>query len=135
MTERFVRGLARAKWIVLIAWLVITVVAILGLPDLQSIVRKTEQKFIPADSESVVAKQMLEQIDPESTTKSSAIVVYSRETGLTKDDQAWLEKKAAELRELSGKEGFKSVQSAYDTPELATKFRSKDGTTEMFIVG
>ena len=26
---------------------------------------------------------------------------------------------------------LKSVQSAYGTPELATKFRSKDGTTEM----
>jgi RND superfamily putative drug exporter len=135
MTERFVRGLARVKWIVLIAWLAITVAAMFGLPDLQEIVRKTEQKFIPADSESVVAKQTMERINPEATTKSSAIIVYSRESGLTEADKAWLKEKAGVLAGLKGKEGFKSVQSAYDTPELASKFRSKDGTTELLIVG
>ncbi|GGD48778.1 MMPL family transporter [Paenibacillus nasutitermitis] len=135
MTERFVRGLARAKWIVLIAWLAITVAAMFGLPDLQAIVRNTEQKFISSDAESSVAKKMMEQINPASITKSSAIVVYSRASGLTKEDQDWLRNKASELTALSGKEGFQSVQSAYDTPELASKFRSGDGTTEMLLVG
>ncbi|QYR22904.1 MMPL family transporter [Paenibacillus sp. sptzw28] len=135
MTERFVRGLARLKWVVLIAWLLIAAAAMFGLPDLQGIVRKTEQKFIPADSESVVAKQIMERIDPEATTKSSAIIVFSRASGLTDTDKAWLKAKAGMLAGLTSKDGFKSVQSAYDTPELASKFRSKDGTTELLIVG
>ncbi|RAP77330.1 MMPL family transporter [Paenibacillus montanisoli] len=135
MTERFIRGLARAKWVVLIGWLAIAVASMLALPDLAAIVRETEQKFIPADSDSVVAKQLMERINPETTTKSSAILVYSREGGLTEQDRDWLKGKAEELGKLSGKDGFKSVQSAYETPELAEKFRSKDGTTELLIVG
>lgn len=135
MLERFIRGLARAKWAILLAWLAIAAVSVLALPDLASIVRQTEQKFVPADSESVVAKNLLTRINPESTTKSSAILVYSREGGMTGQDRAWLKAKAAEIAALSGKDGFKSVQSAYETPELASKFRSKDGTTEMLIVG
>ncbi len=135
MSERFIRGLARLRWVVLAAWLAIAVAAMFGLPDLQAVVRKTEQKFIPADSESVAAKQIMARIDPETTTKSSAIIVYSRESGLTDQDREWLEGKAEALSALTGKDGFKSIQSAYGTPELATKFRSKDGTTEMVIVG
>ncbi|SDW42838.1 efflux RND transporter permease subunit [Paenibacillus sp. CF384] len=135
MSERIVRGIARAKWAVLIGWLVITVASMFALPDLAAIVRQTEQKFIPADSESVVAKQLMERINPETTTKSSAILVYSREGGMTAQDRDWLKAKAAELALLSGKDGFKSVQSAYETPELAEKFRSKDGSTELLIVG
>ena len=46
-----------------------------------------------------------------------------------------VESQGCRLAGLSGKDGFKSVQSAYETPELASKFRSKDGTTEMLIVG
>ncbi|SFJ01642.1 putative drug exporter of the RND superfamily [Paenibacillus sp. UNC496MF] len=135
MTEKFVRGIARARWAVLLGWLAITVASVLFLPNLADIVRQTEQKFVPSDSESVIAKRMLEQINPEATTKSSAILVYSRDGGLTGQDRAWLKAKAAELGGLSGKDGFQSVQSAYETPELASKFRSKDGTTEMLIVG
>ncbi|MBM7566812.1 MMPL family transporter [Paenibacillus sacheonensis] len=135
MTERFIRGLARAKWLILLGWLAIAAISMLALPDLGSIVRQTEQKFIPTDSESVVAKSMLDRINPESTTKSSAILVYSRDGGLTDEDRTWLKAKAAELAGLSGKDGFKSVQSAYGTPELASKFRSQDGTTEMILVG
>ncbi|QHW33325.1 MMPL family transporter [Paenibacillus rhizovicinus] len=135
MLERFIRGLARAKWAILLGWLAIAAVAVLALPDLASIVRQTEQKFVPADSESVVAKNMLARINPESTTRSSAILVYSREGGMNDQDRAWLKAKASELAGLDGKDGFKSVQSAYETPELASKFRSKDGTTEMLIVG
>ncbi|MCQ6559596.1 MMPL family transporter [Paenibacillus mendelii] len=133
--ERFVRGLARAKWVVLIIWLAVTAAAMFGLPDLQGIVRQTEQKFIPADSESVVAKQLLERIDPESTPKSSAIIVYSRAEGLTDSDRSWLKDKASELSAEKGGEGIKSVTSAYDNPDLAVKFRSKDGTTELVMIG
>ncbi|AZN42869.1 MMPL family transporter [Paenibacillus albus] len=135
MTERFIRGLAKAKWAIIIGWLVITVVSVLTLPNLQSIVRQTEQKFIPANSESVVAKQILERINPETTVKSSAIIVFSRENGLTEQDRSWLKAKVDELTKLKADQGFKSVQSAYETPELASKFRSKDGTTELVIVG
>ena len=87
MSERFIRGLARLRWVVLAVWLAIAVAAMFGLPDLQAVVRKTEQKFIPADSESVAAKQIMARIDPETTTKSSAIIVYSRESGLTDQDR------------------------------------------------
>ncbi|WP_274649334.1 MMPL family transporter [Paenibacillus humicola] len=135
MPERFIRGLARMKWIVLILWVVFAALSAALLPDLQGIVRNTEQKFIPSDSESVVAKQLLERINPEATTKSSAIVVYSRKGGLTGQDRQWLQQKAAQLAELKGHDGFQSVQSAYDSPELASKFRSADGTTELILVG
>ena len=98
MPERFIRGLARAKWAILLGWLAITAASMLLLPDLAAIVRQTEQKFVPADSESVVAKNLLERINPETTTKSSAILVYSREGGMTDQDRAWLKAKAADLR-------------------------------------
>lgn len=135
MIERLVRGLARAKWIVLIAWIAITAVSFLGLPDLQAIVRETEQKFVPSDSESVVAKEIMERVDPEQTTKSNAIIVYSREQGLSDQDKQWLKAKADALHDLKSNDGIKSVQSAYEMPEMEAKFRSADGTTELIIVG
>ena len=35
MSERFIRGLARLRWVVLAVWLAIAVAAMFGLPDLR----------------------------------------------------------------------------------------------------
>ncbi|MBD0383380.1 MMPL family transporter [Paenibacillus sedimenti] len=132
--ELWVRNLAKIKWLVVIVWLIITVGSVFVLPDLQQIVRNTESKFVPSDAQSAQASAILEQMDPEHKSKSNAVVVLQRETGLTEEDHAWFKKELRQINANKEKLGLVSTMSAYDDPTLAEKFISQDKTTEMAII-
>ncbi|SDP17824.1 putative drug exporter of the RND superfamily [Paenibacillus sp. yr247] len=134
MIEKWVRALARTKWLVLLIWLAVTVGSVFVLPDLGQIVRQTESKFLPTDAQSAQAQAIIEQMDLNRKSKSNAIVVVQRESGLTEQDQNWIKGKLAELKKEQDTLGIVSVLSAFDDPSLAQKFISKDNTTELVIV-
>ncbi|RKP53933.1 MMPL family transporter [Cohnella endophytica] len=130
----WIGGLAKLRWAIVIAWLAAATLSFFYLPDLQAIVRNTEQKFLPASAESVQATHLMQRINPSSRSLSNAVIVLSRDKGLSTADLEWMDDL---LRRIdSDKEELKiiSVLSAATQPELAERLRSHDGTTILAVV-
>ncbi|MBO9610538.1 MAG: MMPL family transporter [Paenibacillaceae bacterium] len=134
MIEKWYNGLAKARWLVIALWLAVTVASVLVLPDLQQIVRGTEQKFVPATSESVQARNILERIDPAQKSKSGAVIVIVRDGGLQDADRSWLKTKTDDLKRDKDTLELAGLMTASDDPSLAAKFESKDGTMQLALV-
>jgi RND superfamily putative drug exporter len=77
--EKWANWTSRLRWVVLALWIAIAAVSVLALPNLQDIVRKTEQKFLPADSESLQAGKLIDQINPRLSC-SAGMAGFSRPT-------------------------------------------------------
>ncbi|WP_172844450.1 MMPL family transporter [Tumebacillus algifaecis] len=135
MIETWIRGLAKARWFVVLLWVALVAGSVFVMPDLGKIVAETESAFVPSDAESEQAKQLLEQISQDDQAKSSAIVVMHRDGGLTANDRDWLKGKWEELIRDKSALGIENTQTAYEEPSLADKFESKDKTTQMLLVG
>lgn len=135
MIEKWIRGLARARWIVVILWVALVVGSVLTMPDLGQIVKETETKFLPADAESAQANAILERINPDDKEKSNAVIVLHRDGGLQEADRQWLKGKVEELQRDKGELNLASINSAFADPQLAEKFESKDKSTQLVAIG
>ncbi|MDB5054229.1 MAG: hypothetical protein JWM44_2279 [Bacilli bacterium] len=135
MVEAVIRAIARARWIIVVLWVVIAVGSVFVLPNLQTIVRQTETKFLPSDAESVQAKDILDRIDPSQKQKSSAVIVFHRDGGLTDADRSWLKEKVAGLNKDKASLEILSVLSSFDNPQYSEKFESKDKSTQLVVLG
>ncbi|WP_123041698.1 MMPL family transporter [Cohnella candidum] len=132
--DKWVKWTSKLRWALLAVWIALAAVSVAALPDLQEIVKKTEQKFLPADSESLRATKLLEQVNPSSRAASNAVIVLSRDGGLQASDQAWMDDLLAKLDREKEQLGITGVISSQTQPELKERFLSKDGTTAIAIV-
>lgn len=127
-------GVSRFRWLIVALWLATASFSLFALPDLQSIVRKTEQKFLPSDAESVQATQLMQRINPSVRALSNAVIVVSREKGLRDADLRWIEQLLELLESKKTELHISSVLSAQSHPELAERLTSEDGTTRLAVV-
>ncbi|WP_167747029.1 MMPL family transporter [Cohnella luojiensis] len=132
--EKYIDWVARLRWFIVTGWLLTASLSFIVMPDLQDIVRKTEQRFLPLDAESVQATRLLQQINPTAHSLSSAVIVLSREKGLTDADRSWLTELLKEIDSRKRELGITSVLSAETQPELADRLLSKDDSTQLAIV-
>ncbi|MFI7414376.1 MMPL family transporter [Streptomyces sp. NPDC049627] len=87
----------RSKWLIVILWLLVLVVAApLGtrLNDAQD---NDAQSWLPGSAESTQVLDISEEFRPE---QIPAVVVYARESGLTAQDRAQITEDVAQLKEL-----------------------------------
>ena len=66
----------RFRYLIVVAWLVITVVCVAALPGLGSVAKDTESGFLPANSPSMHAAQLLDPF--ENSNLATATLVASR---------------------------------------------------------
>jgi RND superfamily putative drug exporter len=132
--NKWISGIFKLRYAVLSAWLIMASLSLFLLPDLPSIVRSTEQKFLPAHAQSVQATALLQQINPSSRSLSQAVLVLSRKDGLTKEDQNWLRQLLAQIEADQAELGITSLLSSQSQPALAERLQSKDGTTQLAII-
>ncbi|MFD0671552.1 MMPL family transporter [Cohnella sp. GCM10027633] len=125
---------SRLSWAVLAVWIAIAAVAAYALPGLPAVVSRTEQSFIPKNAESAQALKLLQQLDAAAESRTSAVIVLSREVGLTSADRAWMSLMLAELDSRKRELGIAGFLDARTQPELASRFVSEDGTTMLAIV-
>ncbi|GAA2275492.1 MMPL family transporter [Streptomyces hawaiiensis] len=88
----------RAKWLVLVFWVVVLVVAAplaMKLTDAQD---NDAASWLPGSAESTQVLQISEDFRPE---QIPAVVVYARETGLTPQDRAEIAEDVRQLKQLS----------------------------------
>ncbi|TVX98304.1 MMPL family transporter [Cohnella terricola] len=130
----WIRWIAKLRWVVVAAWLAAGSLAIIALPNLQDVLRTSEQKFLPAEAGSVQATHLLQNITPNDRSLSSAVIVFSRSEGLTRTDQEWIDGLMDRIDSEREEIGVTSVVSAGTQPEIADRLLSKDGSTRIAIV-
>ncbi|WP_213456217.1 MMPL family transporter [Rhizomonospora bruguierae] len=85
------RGVVRARWFVILAWLVAAAAVILTAPSFSSVTQSDQSAFLPASAESVRAARLASEAFP-SDNGASAVVVVQRRDGrpLTEADASSL---------------------------------------------
>jgi putative drug exporter of the RND superfamily len=120
----------RARWVVGL-WLLLAVGLTVVAPSLADVGVQDDADFLPADSPSQQADELLRRLFPNDPARDAAIIVISRSGGLEPRDQEWLR---SWVEEASGREGVAGVQSAAVDPALAQLLSSPDGAAELTIV-
>ena len=116
------------KWIVLVAWIIIFVVAGGLSAKLTDVQNNEASSWLPASAESTkVLDELSSTVDPNDIP---TLVVYHRASGLTDDDFAAMDEQAAEIAEIDGvtDEGVLSpnVAAAAERPRPA-RLRRRPG--------
>lgn len=132
--DKWAYWISKLRYLVVAAWIAMASLSIFILPDLQTIVSHTEQKFLPAHAESVRATYLLQEINPSAQSLSNAVLVLSRKEGLLKSDQRWMQLLLSHMESRKSELGITSILSDQSHPELAERLHSKDGSTLIAIV-
>lgn len=138
MFERLGRVIVGVPRLVILAWLLLAAGAALLAPPLSKVGSADETTFLPADAESIAARSVLARGFPDQAPPGSATLVISRDGPLTQGDRAYL---ATVSAWATGPDAppdvarvVTRVLTAESNPELASIFRSTDGTTEMATI-
>lgn len=132
--KKWATWISNLRYAILAAWIVAASLSVFLLPDLQTIVLSTEQKFLPAHAESVKATTLLQEINPSARSLSNAVLVLSREEGLLESDKQWLQLLLTRIELHKAELGISSLLSSQSQPELSERLQSKDGTTLLAII-
>jgi RND superfamily putative drug exporter len=121
-------------WIILV-WIAVAVLMYLFAPSLSEVGTMSEAQFLPKDSESLRARELIEEYFPESAAGSTVSLVFYNAGGLSDEDMVYARQVKGWLG--SGDTGFKveSVTSIFDNPQLASRLVSPDGTTMLLNAG
>ncbi|MDQ0938210.1 MMPL family transporter [Streptomyces turgidiscabies] len=105
----------RAKWLVLVLWLVLLFLAAPFAQKLTDAQDNDAASWLPGSAESTQVLRLSEDFRPE---QIPAIVVYAREGGLTAADRALITENAAQIRKLRdhGIRGAETRGPVYDRP-------------------
>jgi len=81
----------RFRWLVVVAWAIVTVALVVGLPSISSVEKNSNSQFLPASEPSVLASTLAAPFQP--TTRSQALIVAATTSGpLTPADANGLER-------------------------------------------
>ncbi|MEU4998836.1 MMPL family transporter [Streptomyces sp. NPDC021622] len=106
----------RTKWLVVLFWLVVIVVAAPLAQKLTDAQDNQASSWLPGSAESTQVLEISEDFRPE---QIPAVVVYAREGGLTAQDRAQIAKDVSELKQLSdhGIRGAETRGPVFDTKD------------------
>lgn len=117
----------------LIAWIVITVVAIVALPNVNQLTREHSAINLPKSAQSQVASAL--QNDHwghhQNNTYQVVAVFNNGDRAMTKKDKQNVQKTIDHLEKYSGKYGIKAVTGPNDNAATRKQLISKDKTTEI----
>lgn len=114
-----------------IVWLLIAVVSIVTMPDLSQLVREKGQLTLPEDAQSLVAQNLLKEMDPNGGENYQIIAVYTSKDGKPLSDEAKVEIDSVinELQEKEQQLGITKMLTHTDNTETEKQLTSEDGTT------
>jgi len=114
----------------MVCWLVLTVLALVTMPDLDGLVREKGQVELPPTVQSETAKTLLREMDDGGGTFSVIAVFYSgREEALSAEQRRHVETVIGELKAKKDELGIAKIVSHLDNDEAEKQFVSDDGTT------
>ena len=131
MFDRLGSLVLRLRFVFAVGWLLAAVgFGLLG-PSLAQVGSADETSFLPADSESLAARNVSTAAFPLDSAKSQALIVFSRQGGLTDADRAAIDGLRSWLVGSGHPDGILRYVTAEQSPSLASMFRSGDGVVEL----
>ncbi|MBM7517142.1 MMPL family transporter [Nocardioides nitrophenolicus] len=121
----------RAGWVVL-AWLAITVVMNVAVPQLEEIAGRDSSPMVPKDAPSMRAVELMNQEFSDGDAESFIVVAMERTSGLTRADRTYAESLVGSLGADQDDVAF--VQDIRD-PALRKALTSEDRQARYLLVG
>ncbi len=138
MFERLGSLAYRLRFVIVVAWIVAAAAAAMVAPSLAKVGSTDQSSFLPATTESVEARNLLERAFPGEVSAGVATVSFSRASGLTDADQAYIGDLATWITGPTAPSTLRDVVTSVETPEsnpeLASMMRSPDGQLELMTV-
>ena len=131
MIDRLGSLVLRLRFVFAGAWLVAAVGFGLLAPSLAQVGSADETSFLPADAESLAARQVGAAAFPADAAPSQALIVFSRNSGLTDADRVAIDGLSGWLTGTGHVDGVLRYVTAEQSSSLASMFRSADGVVEL----
>ena len=131
MFDRLGSLVLRLRFVLAGAWLVAAVGFGLLSPSLSKVGSADETSFLPGDAASLAARQVSADAFPSDSAKSQALIVFSRDGGLTASDRAAIDGLRGWLAGAGHPDGILRYVTAEQSTSLASMFRSADGIVEL----
>ncbi|MFI5258481.1 MAG: MMPL family transporter [Candidatus Limnocylindrales bacterium] len=103
-------------------------------PSLAQAGSADETSFLPHDAESLAARQVIASSFPNDSAPTTALIVFSRPSGLTDADRAAIEGLRSYFEGGGHPDAVLRYVTAENTPSLASMYRSSDGVVELATV-
>jgi RND superfamily putative drug exporter len=131
MFDRLGRLVLRLRLFFIVFWLIAA--AFFGLlgPSLSRVGSADETSFLPADAESLTARNLGRTAFPADSAPSQALIVFSRSQGLTDGDRAAIEGLRTWFEGTGHPAEVLRYVTAEGSPQLASMLRSSDGVVEL----
>lgn len=129
------KWILKLRWLVISIWIIVAAGLMFIAPPMADLVREKGQITVPDGYSSVIAEQMLQEMDEETGDSSTTQValVFHRSDGLSDHDLASMAQGLQSLRENEAL-GVTSVVDPFQTPELEDHMQSEDGQTVLALV-
>jgi len=120
---------------IILGWILIAAAMFVFAPSLSEVGTMSESSFLPADSESLRARELIEQYFPDTKAASTASLVFYNPQGLSDEDYTYAKQVQQWL--TSGQTDFKveTITSIFNNPQLESRLVSPDGTTMLLNAG
>lgn len=121
------------RFIALLVWVLVSVVAFMSLPDLGQLVRDKGEITLPDDAQSVIAANAIEGMADDGERAYELIVVFDRgdEVALTEDERNEIETVVQSLEQEQERLAISAIVSPFDSPELEEQLLSEDGSAAL----
>lgn len=115
----------------LVAWIVVTVLSLLLMPNLDQLVRDKGQITIPETAQSQVANEMMKDLNGEDGESYQIIAVFHNddEQALTEKQLNKIESVVTSLKERENELGIQDLMTHLDSEQTESQLVSEDGTT------
>ena len=131
MFDRLGSLVLRLRFVFAGGWLVLAVGFGLLAPSLSLVGSADETSFLPADAQSLAARQVDAAAFPSDAAPSQALIVFSRDGGLTDADRAAIDGLRAWMSGAGHVDGVLRYVTAEQSSSLASMYRSADSVVEL----
>ncbi len=135
MFARFGSFAQKYKWYILAFWLAFTVFMFIQAPILSEVGVTDQSQFLPSQTESVYARNLVNEKFGNSTSATSGLIVVYNPTGLTAQDMNNAKALHDWIISENGPEKVAYVASIFESESLRSSLVSADNTTMMMSVG
>lgn len=128
--RKFGRFLVKARYFILLFWVVLAVVLVATAPSLSKVGTTDESSFLPAGTPSTqVSNVIATKFPSQENTKGVGVIVFCRPDGLGEQDKEYMRAVDAWLMSDQKPETVSGVASIFTAPNMDAVLASTDGTT------
>ncbi len=128
----------KLRFLIVVVWVLAVIASVKLAPSLAGEAASDQSAFLPPDAPSMLANDAIEKAFPGSTSSSSATLTFSRDSGLTASDIAYIDSTAAWVTSSAAPADLRSAvtgtATAASRPELASMLKSSDGQLQLLLV-